>query len=100
MSCDTHCMHKCAYGLGVGVMLGLLFLTLSLLAGYADIGEHFVDALGEVLVGYSEDVLGALIGFVWGLGIGTVMGYVIALVHNVSLCVGCMCCKKHRGGKH
>ena len=79
-----HCM---ALGVASGtVMGGLIFaatLFLVVKGGYP-VGPNLA-LLGEFMYGYTVTLAGALIGSIWGFGIGFFIGWMFAVAHNVAI---------------
>lgn len=71
-------------GAVLGVFAGacLLLATLWLvIKGGPNVGRHLA-LLGQYLPGYSVSIGGSLIGFLYGLGLGFVSGYLLGAVYN------------------
>ena len=75
-------------GVILGLTLGLLFgfgifiATLILVfKGGEVVGPH-LSLLGQFFIGYEVTFMGSLIGFLYGLGLGFLIGYVIAGLYN------------------
>ena len=80
-------LHRMALGVASGtVMGGLIFaatLYLVVKGGYP-VGPNLA-LLGEFMYGYTVTLAGALIGFIWGFGIGFFIGWMFAVAHNVAI---------------
>jgi hypothetical protein len=73
-----------ALGIAVGCVaaLGLSFLTALLLwGGDPMVGSH-MNRLSFFLIGYKVSWGGAVVGLFWGMGLGFILGYVIAQLWN------------------
>ncbi|HSL30371.1 MAG TPA: hypothetical protein VK900_14320 [Anaerolineales bacterium] len=75
-------------GVILGLTLGLLFgfgifiaTIILLLKGGEVVGPH-LSLLGQFFIGYEVTFAGSLIGFLYGLGFGFVVGYVVAGLYN------------------
>jgi hypothetical protein len=80
-------LHRTALGVASGtVMGGVIFIaTLFLVVkGGYPVGPNLA-LLGEFMYGYTVTLSGALIGFVWGFGIGFFIGWIFAVAHNVAI---------------
>lgn len=80
-------LHRMALGVASGtVMGGLIFaatLFLVVKGGYP-VGPNLA-LLGEFMYGYTVTLAGALIGSIWGFGIGFFIGWMFAVAHNVAI---------------
>lgn len=80
-------LHRMALGVASGtVMGGLIFaatLFLVVKGGYP-VGPNLA-LLGEFMYGYTVTLAGALIGSIWGFGIGFSIGWMFAVAHNVAI---------------
>jgi len=74
---------KLAFGLALGITLGLAILiaTLWIVIAKGE-GVHII-LLSRFYPGYSVTVGGAFIGFVWGFIDGFIAGWLIALLYNL-----------------
>jgi hypothetical protein len=76
-------LHRSALGLAAGAVLGGLLaaatMVLVIKGGYP---EPDLGLLGQFFLGYSVSWRGMLIGFLWGFGVGFLLGYVFALLRN------------------
>jgi len=71
-------------GLILGILLGLgVFLAtiILLLKGGDPVGPHLA-LLGQFFIGYRVTFAGSIVGFLYGLGVGFVAGYMIATLYN------------------
>lgn len=75
-------------GVILGVILGLLFglgvflaTIILLLKGGNPVGPHLA-LLGQFFIGYRVTFAGSIIGFLYGCGLGFVVGYMIAGLYN------------------
>jgi hypothetical protein len=75
-------------GVILGLVLGLLFgcgifiATIILLVRGGDVVGPHLALLGQFFVGYRVTFTGSIIGFLYGLGLGFVIGYIIAGLYN------------------
>lgn len=69
--------------IAVGLMHGVYFLTLGLLALYGGIGTAWVDLISSIVPSYHTSSLsGILIGSFWGTVCGAFEGLLFALIYN------------------
>lgn len=78
-------------GLVLGLMLGLvIFITTNLVvikgghittSGEYMIGPH-LQLLDQLFIGYKVSFLGSIIGFLYGLAVGTISGSLIGYIYN------------------
>ncbi len=80
-------LHRLAMGMAWAVVLGGLMTVISLvlLLRGTDDTRTFGGLLGQFLLGYSVSWTGILVGLLWGLGLGFVLGYGFALVRNAAV---------------
>ena len=79
-------MDKLAFGVAVGVALGLLLFALTAADLLLDRGGRVPLALlAQFFAGYRESWSGAAIALGWGLGVGFVIGWFTAFVRNLVL---------------
>jgi hypothetical protein len=80
-------LHRLAMGVAWAVVLGGLMtvVTLVLVLRGTDDTRTFGSLLGQFLMGYSVSWTGILVGLLWGLGLGFVLGYGFALVRNAAV---------------
>jgi hypothetical protein len=80
-------IHRTALGVASGVVLGgIIFLmtAILLIKGGPSVGPNLW-LLGQYFIGYRLTWLGSLIGLAWGFGVGFVLGWGFALVHNLAV---------------
>jgi hypothetical protein len=70
-----------AFGLAVGVVLGLVSFVATLFSLWFGAGQT-ITVLAAAYFGYSWSILGAFIGLVWGVIYGFVTGWLVATVYN------------------
>jgi len=81
-------IHKRCLGIAVGTVLGTLVFTITLVHMLRSPEEVYpLVLMQQFLIGYSVSLTGALIGLVWGLWIGFVIGWVFAFLRNLTLSV-------------
>lgn len=87
-------MTKCricpaSLGLSLGVVWGLSILIMGLLAHHYMYGKPFVDAMGQLYIGYAPSIKGSLIGGLIGFVDAFIGGFIVAWLYNVfSGCCG------------
>jgi hypothetical protein len=87
-------------GLSIGVIAGvLLFIATNylILKGGSVVGPHLA-LLGQVFIGYRVTFLGSLIGFVYALLAGTLLGYCGAKLYNWIAAINQRAAEKVRQG--
>lgn len=79
-------LHKMAFGIAVGTVTGLA-IGLVTVAGVLLGPEETADLalLSQFFAGYDVSWRGALIGALWGVGVGAVAGWFIAFARNFVL---------------
>lgn len=81
-------LHKMAFGIAVGAVVGLsigLVTVAGVFLGPDETAE--LALLSQFFAGYEVSWRGALIGALWGVGVGAVAGWFIAFAHNFVLAV-------------
>jgi hypothetical protein len=71
-------------GLVSGLLLGSAILVLTIILvvrGGEVVGPH-LGLLGQVFIGYRVTVAGGFIGFLYGLAVGFVAGFLFTLLYN------------------
>ena len=77
-------MHKLAFGVAVGTALGLLLFVLTLVSVARDPADQArLALLSAFIAGYERSPLGAVIGLLWGGGVGFVGGWFAAFTRNL-----------------
>ncbi len=81
-------LDKRAFGLALGIVLGLAISALTVVSLLVDPRQQFPLALlREYFVGYEVSVRGALIGGAWMFFIGFVWGWFLAFCRNLVLAI-------------
>lgn len=81
-------VHKAAFGVATGTVLGGVLGAITLLDLLLDQTHHVpLGLLSQYFVGYSATVTGALLGVVWGFVVGFVAGWFIAFARNAAMAV-------------
>ena len=81
-------IHKRCLGIAVGVVLGTFVFAVTLLHMQRSPDEVYpLVLLQQFFIGYSVSFTGALIGLVWGLWVGFVLGWCFAFLRNLTLSV-------------
>ncbi len=71
-----------ALGLSLGVVFGVAFFILAILAMTIGWGSYAIEVVSSWYVGYEATLIGACIGLVWGFCDGLIGGYIIAKLYN------------------
>lgn len=81
-------IHKRCLGIAVGVVLGASVFTITLLHMLRSPDEVYpLVLLQQFFIGYTVSFTGALIGLVWGLWVGFVLGWCFAFLRNLTLSI-------------
>lgn len=81
-------IHKRCLGIAVGAVLGTSIFAITLLHIVRSPDEVYpLVLLQQFFIGYSVSFSGALIGLVWGLWVGFVLGWCFAFLRNLTLSV-------------
>ena len=81
-------LHKRCLGVAVGAVLGTLIFVVTLLHMARSPEEVYpLVLLQQFFIGYSVSFTGALIGLVWGLWVGFVLGWGFAFLRNLTLTI-------------
>ena len=75
-------LHPLAMGLAIGVLWSFSVVCLAVMAGQFGMGIGIQQALSIFYIGYGIDIVGILIGSVWGLIDGFIGGLLIGLLYN------------------
>lgn len=79
-------MDKLAFGVAVGTAAGVLLFALAIADPLLDrAGRVDVGLLAQFFAGYRAGGLGAVVGLLWGLAVGFVIGWFTAFVRNLVL---------------
>lgn len=70
-----------SFSLSIGIIwsLGLLIIGVLSTFGY---GKMFVAVMDSIYIGYNNNLLGSIIGALWGFTDGCITGALIALLYN------------------
>ncbi len=71
-----------ALGLGLGILWGLAVLLIGLAATYWGYGTQFVGMFEALYPGFKLGIQGCIIGGLWGLVDGFVLGVLLAWLYN------------------
>ncbi len=77
-------LNSVTMGVVLGAFAGAVLLVATLwlvIKGGPKVGPH-LSLLGQYLPGYSVSIGGSIIGFLYGLGLGFVSGYLLGSVYN------------------
>ncbi|MBA2260859.1 MAG: hypothetical protein H0W18_18380 [Acidobacteria bacterium] len=81
-------IHKGALGVATGLVTGLFIFVVTVLHVIAQpAGGLPLELLGQYFHGYTVTWLGALVGFLWGVVTGFVMGFFGAFVRNTTVAI-------------
>jgi len=72
-----------AVGLSMGILAGLCFFIMTLLALYANYLTHFAELMIGVYPYYEISIQGAVAGLIWGFIDGLVGGLIFAWLYNL-----------------
>lgn len=77
-------------GMALGLLWGLMVLSMGLLAHYYQYGVEFVTSVGTVYVGYEKTILGSFIGAGFAFLDGFISGVLLAWFYNIfARCTKC-----------
>ncbi len=71
-------------GIVTGLVLGLSIFVATIwlvVKGGSVVGPHLA-LLGQFFIGYRVTLVGSIIGFTWGLGVGFVLGFSVSSMYN------------------
>lgn len=77
-----------AFGIAIGVTWGLGVLILGILNWKFQYGTLWMHTLASIYIGFAPSLKGIIVGTVWALIDGFILGAIVALIYN---CV-CKCC--------
>ena len=69
------------FALAAGVLLGLAFLVVTLVAAWRGIGLN-LSHLSAIYLGYSVSYIGSLVALVYGFLSGAIAGFLFAVIYN------------------
>jgi len=88
-------LKKCALGLSLGLTWSFGLISLVIINVICPTwGNHMIELIGNVYLGYEATFWGAVLGALWGFADGFIGGFFIALFYNLSQC--CCCPGKHK----
>ncbi len=70
------------FALTLGIMCGLIMLILGAAATYANYGVELVKIMSSVYPGYDMTLVGSIVGLLWGVIEGLLLGFIFASVYN------------------
>lgn len=76
-------LRKRAFGLSSGVVMGLSFLFLTWFLLLRNSQGEIMSKFSLVFYGYSYSWLGGIIGFIWGLVVGFLIGVLTAWFYDL-----------------
>jgi len=71
-----------ALAIAGGVAWGALILFVGLTSTFFSWGNGFVDVMASIYIGFAPTLLGSIIGTLWALVDGALIGALIAWVYN------------------
>lgn len=79
-------IHRRALGVACGLVLGgLLSIATLVLAQQRHDRDFSLDLLGQFFKGYSVSWQGVFVGFLWGMVVGFIFGWSLALIRNAAV---------------
>lgn len=78
-------LHKRALGMAVGTVVGLAIAVGTIGALVRPEASEFMSLLGNFFPAYTVSVPGAVVGLLWGMFCGFVLGWFTAFVRNLVL---------------
>ena len=79
-------IHRRALGLACGLVLGgLLSIATLVLVPRRHDRDFSLDLLGQFFKGYSVSWQGVFVGFLWGMAVGFIFGWSLALIRNAAV---------------
>lgn len=76
-------LRKRAFGLSIGVVMGLAFLFLTWFLLWRNSPGEIMSKLNSIFYGYSYSWIGGIVGFIWGLVVGFIIGVLIAWFYDL-----------------
>lgn len=70
-----------ALALTMGIIWSLILLIMGILSNFG-YGKMFVAVMDSIYIGYKNNLIGSLIGTLWGFVDGCIAGAIIALLYN------------------
>jgi uncharacterized membrane protein YedE/YeeE len=79
-------IHRRALGVACGLVLGgLLSIATLVLVPRRHDRDFSLDLLGQFFKGYSVSWQGVFVGFLWGMAVGFIFGWSLALIRNAAV---------------
>jgi|ERR1700676_397092 hypothetical protein len=78
-------IHRRALGVACGLVLGGLLSIATLVLTQRHDRDFSLDLLGQFFKGYSVSWQGVFVGFLWGMAIGFIFGWSLALIRNAAV---------------
>ncbi|WP_337872707.1 hypothetical protein [Ignavibacterium sp.] len=75
-------LRKRAFGLSIGVVMGLSVMLLTWILLLRNSPGEIMSKLNSVFLGYSYSWGGGVIGFIWGLIFGFILGVLIVWLYD------------------
>ncbi len=81
-SCKPCSLNPAKFGLALGIILGLTMLIIGISATYAGYGEGIVALCSSIYIGYESNLIGSIVGGIWGFFDGLIGGFIFAWLYN------------------
>jgi hypothetical protein len=84
-TCSPNCfcgLNPAKFGLALGILCGLAMFIAGLAATYAGYGTEIVSLIGSVYIGYDINLVGSIVGGIWGFLDGLIGGFIFAWLYN------------------
>ena len=75
-------IHPVKFGVAFGIVYALVFFIFGAMAALFGWGAEFADFIGVFYPGFGPSFAGALIGAIWGFGVGFVFFALAAWIYN------------------
>ena len=75
-------LHASKFGIAFGIVYAMVFFLYGLLAALFGWGGAMAEMIGSFYVGFGATLGGALIGALWGFGVGFVFFALAASIYN------------------
>jgi len=75
-------IHPVKFGVAFGIVYALVFFIFGAMAALFGWGAEFADFIGVFYAGFGPSFAGALIGAIWGFGVGFVFFALAAWIYN------------------
>ena len=75
-------IHAAKFGIAFGVVYAVTFFLYGVIAALFGWGAEFANFIGTFYPGFGPSLAGALIGAIWGFGVGFVFFALAAWIYN------------------